>query len=210
MNNSITCVIIDDEQLSINILENYVSQSSTLNLIKTFTDPFEGLIFLLKNKVDLLITDICMSKLSGFEVFNQIQGITQTETIFITGYVEKFVEAVEMNAICFLQKPVSSERFSYAIKKAFHVISSKKGTDIMGDILTESERKALQRIDLLTLAQMQILRKIAEGMQSKEIADSIHISVKTVETHRTNIKQILGITGSHGLNVFASKIINLL
>ena len=65
-----------------------------------------------------MITDINMPQLSGIDLYLAIRMETETQVIFVSGYSEKILEAMEYTATNFVQKPISLRRFEYAVKKA--------------------------------------------------------------------------------------------
>ena len=117
-NQTLTCIIVDDEIGNTVILSDYVSQIPYLNLKKIFQKPTEALVYLLKNPTDLLITDVNMPQLRGIELYKGIILHTHTQVIFITGEVNALMEAIQFPAVDYLLKPISFQRFEYATKKA--------------------------------------------------------------------------------------------
>jgi two-component SAPR family response regulator len=111
----ITCLIIDDEPLAVQLLEDYIAQTEGLQLSHKCYNAMEALTFLKNNEVDIIFLDINMPKLTGIEL-SSILPETQ-KIIFTTAYSEYAVESYEKNAIDYLLKPITYERFIIAIKK---------------------------------------------------------------------------------------------
>jgi len=111
----IKAIALDDEPLSLDLIEAYCQQTGDVNLIKKFTNPKEALKFLRKFPIDLIFLDINMPNLSGIEVLKEINQ--NTEAIFITAHSEYAVESYNLNAIDYLLKPFEFDRFLLAIKK---------------------------------------------------------------------------------------------
>jgi DNA-binding LytR/AlgR family response regulator len=112
-------VIIDDEPKAIELLKNYIERLPFLNCLESFRNPLDGLGFIQYNQVDLLLLDINMPKLSGISLAKTIKP--STKIIFTTAYSEYAVESYELNAIDYLLKPISFERFLKAIVKIKNV-----------------------------------------------------------------------------------------
>ena len=110
-----TCVIIDDEPLAINLLESYVSKIEDLELIGTFNNPLEALKLLRENSVDILFLDIQMPEITGVE-FKKIIN-PEVKVIFTTAYSEYALESYDLNAVDYLLKPISFQRFLQAVEK---------------------------------------------------------------------------------------------
>lgn len=116
----ITCLIVDDEQSAINVLKSYVEKTPFLELAGTACDPLEALKFLHDRKVDLIFLDIQMPNLSGLEMAKMIQG-RKMKVVFTTAYSEFAVEGFEQEALDYLLKPISFERFLKAAQRALDV-----------------------------------------------------------------------------------------
>lgn len=123
----IKALAIDDEPLSLNIIEAFCAKLDYIDLQKTFTKPNEALRYLEKYPVDLLFLDIHMPSLNGIEFY---KNITQnTLVIFCTAHGEYAVEGFNLNALDYLLKPFTFQRFQQATEKArdyFSVASNQK------------------------------------------------------------------------------------
>ena len=122
-----TAIALDDEPPALRIIEKFCAKNENINLLKTFTNPDEALKFIGKNKVDLLFLDIQMPTLSGFEFYAKL--ITPIPVIFTTAYAEYAVSAFEIEAIDYLLKPFSLQRFEQAVEKAQIVFNKKSITN---------------------------------------------------------------------------------
>jgi len=114
----IKAIAIDDEPLALNIIENFCQRSEKISLEKTFTSPQEGLKYLNKYPVSLLFLDIQMPSLTGVELVKSLKQ--DVLVIFTTAFDNYAVEGFNLNAIDYLLKPFSYERFVQAIEKAAH------------------------------------------------------------------------------------------
>ncbi len=126
----ITAIAIDDEPPALKIIENFCAldhspDHNRILLVKTFTRPNEALKYLRKYPVDLLFLDIRMPSLSGLKLYTAIEQVSMV--IFTTAYSEYAVEGFNLNAIDYLLKPYTYERFVQAVNKAkeFHAFSHK-------------------------------------------------------------------------------------
>ncbi|GAA4383682.1 LytTR family DNA-binding domain-containing protein [Hymenobacter koreensis] len=114
----ISCLIVDDEQGAIDILQAFVGKTPFLNLIGSFTNPIEAMALVQRQPVDLIFLDIHMPQLSGMAFMRLIQG--KTKVIITTAYSEFAVEGFELEAIDYLLKPIAFERFLKAAQKALN------------------------------------------------------------------------------------------
>lgn len=116
------CIIVDDEQHAIEVLEHYIRSISELNLIATFNKPSEAITFLNDHQVDLIFLDINMPKISGIEF---IQAVRHKNYNFIltTAYREFAPNGFDLDVVDYLIKPIPLPRFLQAITKAQKIIS---------------------------------------------------------------------------------------
>jgi DNA-binding LytR/AlgR family response regulator len=122
----IQAIAIDDEPLALKVIESLCNKTEQLELLKTFTEPNEGLKHLRKYPVDLVFVDINMPAINGI---NLVKAIEQnTMVIFTTAYSEYAAMSYELNAIDYLLKPINLKRFQQAVAKAveFHGFLHKK------------------------------------------------------------------------------------
>ncbi len=112
----LNCVIIDDEPAAIEVLAAFTDRTPNLSLLNTFRDPLQALSFLRETKVDLIFLDINMPELNGMELLKVL--IHPPLVIFTTAYTEYAIESYEKNAVDYLLKPITLERFLIAVNKA--------------------------------------------------------------------------------------------
>lgn len=112
----INAIAIDDEPPALRVISTFSASFDFLNLQKTFTRTDEAFNFLQKNKIDLLFLDIQMPTMSGLEFYKKLHQ--NTMVIFTTAFSEYAVEGFNLNAIDYLLKPFTKERFEQAIRKA--------------------------------------------------------------------------------------------
>ncbi|MDJ1484534.1 LytTR family DNA-binding domain-containing protein [Cytophagaceae bacterium YF14B1] len=112
----IKVLLVDDEYLALNLLEEFIGQLSGFEIINKLKSPVKALELLNEQSVDLLFLDIQMPMLSGNNLLKVVK--TPPVTIFTTAYSEYAVEAFGLNAVDYLVKPFSFERFFQAVNKA--------------------------------------------------------------------------------------------
>lgn len=111
----IKVVLIDDEPLSREILKKYLSKFPDVEVMEECNDGFEGVKAIQQHQPDLIFLDIQMPKISGFEMLELVNPMPAV--IFITAFDEYALKAFEANAIDYLLKPVSEDRFVKAMQK---------------------------------------------------------------------------------------------
>ena len=125
----ITAVAIDDEPNALEIIEIHASKISFLELKHVFRDALKAIEWLQDNQVDLLFLDINMPHLSGLQ-FRSIIG-EEPLIVFTTAYSEFAVESYDLNALDYLLKPITFERFLKAISKAKKQLNSGKEQNLI-------------------------------------------------------------------------------
>jgi DNA-binding LytR/AlgR family response regulator len=113
---SINCIIIDDEPLARKGLKEYITDVDFLNLVGEFDNPLKAAELISRGEVQLLFLDIQMPKITGLDFFKTLQNAPPV--IFTTAYPQYALEGFEVNALDYLVKPVSFERFFKAVLKA--------------------------------------------------------------------------------------------
>ncbi|PRX55403.1 LytR/AlgR family response regulator transcription factor [Flagellimonas meridianipacifica] len=111
----IKCIIIDDEPLAIGVLNSYCEDLGELNVIASFTNPFEAITLLSKEKIDLVFLDIEMPQINGIDFIKSIDN--KPHFIFTTAYSQYAAQGFDLNAVDYLVKPIPFVRFIKAINR---------------------------------------------------------------------------------------------
>lgn len=111
----INCLIIDDEPLAQDVIENHLLKHPQLKLIGKCEDAASAFTALHQNKIDLIFLDIHMPVITGLNFLKSLNNPPMA--IFTTAYSEYAVEGFELNALDYLLKPISQDRFDKAIQK---------------------------------------------------------------------------------------------
>ena len=116
-------IAVDDEPLAIELIENFCNNTNQVKFIQGFTNTAAAKDFLLKNEIDLLFLDINMPAISGIDFYAALPLEKRPILIFTTAYTEYALESYELNALDYLLKPFTLNRFEKAIKKAVDLYS---------------------------------------------------------------------------------------
>jgi two-component system LytT family response regulator len=111
-------LIIDDEVPARYIIKHYLQDYGNINIIGEAADGFEAMKLISDKKPHLIFLDVQMPKLTGFEMLELLDN--PPEIIFSTAYDEFAIRAFELNAVDYLLKPYSKQRFDAAMQKAMH------------------------------------------------------------------------------------------
>ena len=155
---TLSCILIDDEPLALDLLEGYIKSIPFLKLIAKCNSAITAIEILEKETVDLIFTDIQMPNLSGME-FSKMVLNHKAKIIFTTAFEEFALESYKVNAIDYLVKPISySEFFSAANKAKQQLLNTvSKVVPIDDYIFIKSDYKLI-KIDLKDLIYVEGLK----------------------------------------------------
>ena len=209
MKQNIKILIADDHPLMLKGLVMLFEEENCC-LIEQAVNGEDAYKKLASDNFDIAILDIEMPKISGLEIARKIAGEKiDTKIIFLTMYKDEdiFNEAMDTGAKGFVLKENAVEDILDCIKEIM------KGGYYISPLISEYLIKRGAKINnlklnspsigLLTISERKILKLISENKTSKEIAEELFISPKTVENHRNNISKKLNLHGSHSLVKFA-------
>jgi len=117
--NKIICLAVDDEPPALDILKNYIQAVSSFELAGTCINAVDALNVLRSTHVDLMFLDIQMPQLLGTDLLRTLNN--PPKVIFTTAYREFAIEGFELNAVDYLLKPISFERFLKAVNKVMDI-----------------------------------------------------------------------------------------
>jgi DNA-binding LytR/AlgR family response regulator len=175
----IKAIAIDDEPLALTIIEHYCSRTDAVVLEKAFTKTDEALRYLQKFPVDLLFLDIQMPGKNGIDFYKSIGN--DIMVIFTTAHSEYAVEGFNINAVDYLLKPFSKERFEAAVRKAEKEMAIKQQLPPYKSHLMLRADYKLHKIDLEDII-------LIEGLDDYI---RIHLKNKRSLTVRLSMKSIL-------------------
>lgn len=123
----LSCIIVDDEPLALDILEEYVRRTPSLELAGRFTGSVEALKRINENPADIAFLDIQMPGLGGIDMSKLISG--HTRVIFTTAFPQYALEGFKVDALDYLLKPISFQEFSRAVEKAEEWFNMKRAAE---------------------------------------------------------------------------------
>lgn len=141
----INCIIVDDEPLAAALLENHISKIDHLKLIGKAENAIEAYKLLQNQTVDLMFLDIQMPDFSGIDFLKSLSQ--KPKTIFTTAYREFAIEGFELEAVDYLLKPITFERFFKSIERVLRNISDSKDNFII--IKTEGMHHKMSLRDII-------------------------------------------------------------
>lgn len=132
-------IIVDDEPLARGIVLEYLHTHPEFTVVSECNNGFEGVKAIMQQRPDLIFLDIQMPKINGFEMLEMLD--TVPSVIFTTAFDEFAIKAFEANAVDYLLKPFSKERFDTAIGKWKQRIKDKSQEENVKQLLESSARQ---------------------------------------------------------------------
>lgn len=206
----IRVIIADDHPMYRRGLRHLLDEAGDIEVVAEATDGEEALALTRKHSPDLLLLDVTMPKSDGIEVARTCQReLPGCRLIFLTMHQEEQLLETALNHG--VMGYVLKESMADEILNAVRAVAG-DGEYLSPPLAQLLMKRARSRMDLqrevpgieaLTAAERRILRLIASDRTSKEIADDLGLSVRTVENHRTRAAAKLGLSGAHSLVKFA-------
>ena len=177
MRPKIKALIIDDEEPARILIRSYLDSFPEIEITGECTNGFEGMKAIQAEKPDLVFLDIQMPKISGFEMLELLDEYPQV--IFSTAFDEFAIKAFEFNAVDYLLKPYSRERFAQSVNKALERINQKSGpapglSKLAGGMLAEG-----MHLDRIVVRTGQKIKVISIGQVAYIEAEDDYVMVYT-------------------------------
>lgn len=203
-------LIADDHPIFRQGLKQILGLSDTITSVEEASDGREALKKACENMYDVIVLDVEMPGLNGLDTAGKlIEFDPESRIIFLTMYKEEdmFNRALDLGIKGFVLKENAADDILEAI---IQVASGKYYiTSSISDFLVRRTSRAVglknekPGLDKLTTSERNILRMISRNLTSKQIAEELFLSYKTVENHRVNIARKLELHGTHALLKFA-------
>lgn len=205
-----TILIVDDHPLLRRGVRNVIAENPRFRVVAEASDGDEAIELVNELKPDIAIIDIDMPRLNGLELLRRLRQPSSTiQAVILTMYKEEdvFNAAMDLGAKAYVVKDNAANDIMAALEKVVEgdtylspvmLEAGKRRSDLVQDLLLHKPQ-----IETLTPSERRILKLIGEDFTSKEIANLLHVSVRTVDNHRQNICRKLNLHGSHGLLKFA-------
>lgn len=184
----IRTIIVEDEKLARDLVRDYLSKHKDFEIIGEYEDGFSGLKAINEMKPDLVFLDIQMPKLTGFEMLEVLEH--NPAIIFITAYDQYAIKAFEHNALDYLLKPYSSERFDEALDKARERVQNGEDQSSLNKLMQEREEQedSIHRVVVKSRSKIHVIPvdnihyiEAQDDYVMIYTADSRHLKQKTMK-----------------------------
>jgi two-component system response regulator NreC len=195
----IKILIADDHKILRQGIRSLLAPQPDFEVVGETADGPETLKETFKLKPDVVLMDIGMPNLNGFEATRQIKkNLPEVKVLILTMYQddEYVLQALHSGASGYVLKDVAVEELVTAIRAVNndqYYLSPSISRTVIDAYLRKTEKGEKEPLELLTAREREIVQLIAEGYTNKEIAAKLFISVKTVDAHRSHIMEKLDI-----------------
>jgi DNA-binding NarL/FixJ family response regulator len=208
---AIRAVIIEDETVFRQMLAMALSRIRGLALVGEFGDGKVGLDYCLREKPSLLVVDLFLPGMHGLEVVKQVRAkLPGTRILVLTGHpdgdlparliaqgVHGFVDkTAPLNYVLQAVESVMSGGMFFAAHVPPNAVASQELAampKVAPGVKTGPPAPSLAAVQTLSAREIEVARLVAEGFSSKEVASRLNLSVRTVEKHRANIMDKIGV-----------------
>lgn len=210
MQTETTIIIVDDHPLLRRGVRDVIAENPRFRVIAEASDGDEAIQLVNGMNPDIAIVDIDMPRLNGLELLRGLrQAPLEVKAVILTMYKEEdvFNAAMDLGAKAYVVKDNAANDIMAALEKVV------AGEPYISPVMLEAGRRRSDRvqdlllnkpqIETLTPSERRILKLIGEDYTSKEIANFLKLSVRTVDNHRQNICRKLNLHGTHSLLKFA-------
>ena len=204
-------VLVDDHSVVKNGLKLLLGEMTNISIVGEASDGEEALEMINKQAPDVLITDIAMPKMSGIELTRLLrESHPDVKVIVLSMYddEEYVIRAIEAGAMGYLPKYADEDEIVTAINSVINgdTYYSKRVAEIMAKTLLRKRHNPFgDENESLTDREIEVLKLIVEGLSNKLIADKLYVSVRTVDTHRSNIMKKVKTKNTAELVMYAVK-----
>jgi DNA-binding NarL/FixJ family response regulator len=191
--NEITLILADDHKLFRLGLQQLLDRQKTVKVIGEAATGFEAATLAHDLTPDIVLMDISMPELNGIEATRRIvDEDAGVRVIILSMHADRryIQEALRAGARGYLLKDSAPEEVMRAIQKVMRgqfYLSAKINEQVISEFIRLTESKTPTPFSLLSAREREVLQLLAEGNSTKEIADKLNVSAKTVETHRQHI-----------------------
>ena len=173
------CIVIDDEKSAIETLKEMIGRLPFLNLLKCFTNPFEGLEFIQQHTVDLVFLDVEMPMITGIELMKSLRN--RPQVIFTAIDSQHAISGYDLDATDFLLKPITFDRLLKGVNKAGQI---HRFTELSGSNAANHDKNSNLDFILVKTGYNTIRIDLDDILYCEGLKDyiKVHITGKTIVT----------------------------
>ena len=199
----ISLFLVDDHEIFLDGLRGILQSIPDLEIVGQGRNGWEAWDWLQKNQVDLLLTDIHMPEMDGVELTQKVKAHNPDQKVLVLSMYDDYsvIESIfEAEAEGYVLKNSGRDELLKAITR-IHAGSSHYSKEVMNILMEDRPMEASLPVieDVLSPREIEVLALICEELSTKEIAEKLFLSPRTVDTHRKHILQKTGMQTLVGL-----------
>ena len=190
-------LLVDDHPFMRAGLAQLIDRQADLMVCGEAGNPSEAFQALAKDKPDLVLTDLTMPGRSGLEFVKDLRAADPTAAILVISMHDEVVyaeRALRAGARGYIMKEAGGENLLTAIRQVLRgdvYVSPRMSARILDDLSARRPRGSTSPIEKLSDREFEIFQLIGQGKSTRDIAEQLHLSTKTVDVHRSHIKEKL-------------------
>jgi len=174
------CIIVDDDKLSCKLLEGFVSKSTSLNLLGTFSDSVSARNELSRRRdIELVFLDVQMPEMDGFDFIGSLEH--PPNIIIVSGNEEYALKAFDFNVVDYLLKTVTYARFAKAIDKTLRYFSRKELSNTGDEEIFIKKGSSLVKLKIKEIIFVEALENYIT-LNTADERFTIHFTMKAIES----------------------------
>jgi DNA-binding NarL/FixJ family response regulator len=206
---SVGILLADDHRIIRDGLRSLLEKEPGFSIVGEAENGREAVRKALELKPDLVVMDIAMPDLNGIEATRRILSAQpKIKIVVLSMHAERrfVIEMLKAGAAAYLLKDNAFEELALAIHTVLGdrtYLNPLIADQVIGDYILQLQKNDCSVFSLLTTREREVLQLLAEGMSMVQIAAHLHLSVKTIETHRQNLMEKLEIRSIAELTKYA-------
>lgn len=207
--NPIKIGIVDNDVLFVQLLSSYINNQPNMEVVYTSSSGNEYLKVAKDTDLDVLVLDLKMSEGSGIDVLEELsKWESDIKTIVLSSYYRRsFIgQMLKLGANAFFPKEIEPDEFITiieAVHEQGHYFSEEQIEVMRSQLSSKTPKFHQNKKDRLSSREIEVLELLCQQLNTKEIAERMFISVKTVESHKSNLLLKTGVRNTAGLVIYA-------
>jgi len=202
-------LLVDDHPIMRHGLVQLISAEPDLEVCAEAGNAADGMVAVTSKKPDLVIADLTLPDKHGLEFIKDIRALHPDLQILVLSMHDESLyaeRALRAGARGYLMKEAAAENLIHAVRRVLggDIYLSDKMASVMLELLSGQRKSAASAgIDRLTDRELEVLQLIGSGRGTRQIADQLHVSVRTIDAHRAHIKDKLQLPDGNALVRYA-------
>lgn len=198
-NNMIRVFIVDDHPIVRRGLRELISEEGDLEICGEAANATQALEEMENTQPEVAVIDISLGGTSGIDLIKQVQSKCPRVKILVSSIHDELLfaeRALQAGALGYVNKQANTERILQGIRavaKGDIFMSPQMTRVLMRRMIEGVEDLSRSPVEALSNRELEVFELIGHGMTTREISEKLHVSIKTVETHRQHIKEKLGL-----------------